>query len=171
MTLLPAVIADLISCFSIYKIFTKAKDLKWILYDKQLLCPWPYRKYQHLRNSTHQLYAGVFVLSLRFRLPWRFACERVRDVTCLVCQIGMHGLLQEPPEEHLSLSMLSFQNLYGGICLYLVQLSVKLVICRLSFVCYHCLEYVRWYTSNSQMLVLPFTSIRRNCCFNSVLVI
>jgi len=41
-----AVIADLISYFSIYKIcesyyFTKAKDLKWILYDKQLLCPWP----------------------------------------------------------------------------------------------------------------------------------
>jgi len=22
---------------------TKAKDLKLILYDKQLLCPWPYR--------------------------------------------------------------------------------------------------------------------------------
>ena len=47
MTLLPSVIADLISCFSIYKIcerdyFTKAKDLKWILYDKQLPCPWPY---------------------------------------------------------------------------------------------------------------------------------
>jgi len=47
MTLLPAVIADLISYFSIHKIcernyFTKAKDLKWILYDKQLLCPWPY---------------------------------------------------------------------------------------------------------------------------------
>jgi len=48
MTLLPALIADVISCFSIYKIcerdyFTKTKDLKWILYDKQLLCPWPYR--------------------------------------------------------------------------------------------------------------------------------
>ena len=47
MALLPAVIADLISCFSISKIckrdyFTKAKDLKWILYDKQLFCPWPY---------------------------------------------------------------------------------------------------------------------------------
>ena len=44
--LLPAVIADLISCFSIYKICerdcrTKAKDLKYILYDKQLLCPFP----------------------------------------------------------------------------------------------------------------------------------
>jgi len=37
----------------------------------------------------------------------------------------------------------SFLNFYGGICLHLVQLSVKLVICRLSFVCYHCLEYVR----------------------------
>jgi len=55
----------------------------------------------------------------------------------------MHGLLQEPPEEHLSLSILSFQSFYGGICLYLAQLSVKLIICRLSFVCYHCLEYVR----------------------------
>ena len=69
--------------------------------------------------------------------------ERVRDVTCLVGQIGMHGLLQEPPEEHLSLSILSFQNFYSGICLCLAQLSVKLVICRLSSVCYHCLEYVR----------------------------
>jgi len=44
----PAVLADLISCISIYKIcerdyFTKAKDFKWISYDKQLLCPWPYR--------------------------------------------------------------------------------------------------------------------------------
>jgi len=28
----------------------------------------------------------------------------------------MHGLLQEPPEEHLSLSILSFQNVYDGIC-------------------------------------------------------
>ena len=158
----------------------------------------------------------------------------------------MHGLLQEPPQEHLSQSILSFQNFYGGICLYLAQLSVKFVICRLSFVCYHCLEYVRsvvlklfeiayhlmcllectpnvlkiniahkrisnisitheriitqkrinkvfriwqetcsrttwkaqfenhcvrWYTSNSQTLVLPFTSMCRNCCFNSVLVI
>ena len=55
----------------------------------------------------------------------------------------MHGLLQEPPEEHLFLSILSFQNFYSGICLYLAQLSVKLVICWLSFVCYHCLEYVR----------------------------
>jgi len=54
----------------------------------------------------------------------------------------MHGLLQEPPEEHLSLSILSFQNFYSSWCLYLAQLSVKLVICRLSFVCYHCLEYV-----------------------------
>jgi len=47
MTLLPAVIVDLISCFRIYKkcerdYFTEAKSLKWILYDKQLLCPWPY---------------------------------------------------------------------------------------------------------------------------------
>ena len=67
----------------------------------------------------------------------------VRDVTCLVGQISMHELLQEPPEEHLSLFILSFQNFYGGICLYLSQLSVKLVIYRLSFVCYHCLEYVR----------------------------
>jgi len=55
----------------------------------------------------------------------------------------MHGLLQELPEEQLSLSIFSFQNFYGGIYLYLAQLSVKLVICRLSFVCYHCLEYVR----------------------------
>ena len=55
----------------------------------------------------------------------------------------MHGLLQEPPEEHLSLSILSLQNFYGGICLYLAQFSVKLVICWLSFVCYHCLEYAR----------------------------
>jgi len=55
----------------------------------------------------------------------------------------MHGLLQEPPEEHLSLSILSFQNIYGSICLYLAQLSVKLVIRRLSIVSYHCLEYVR----------------------------
>jgi len=55
----------------------------------------------------------------------------------------MPGLLQEPPEEHLSLSILSFQNFYVGIGLYLAQLSVRLVICRLSFVCYHCLEYVR----------------------------
>jgi len=46
-------------------------------------------------------------------------------------------------QEHLSLSILSFQNFYGGICLYLAQLSVKLVICRLSFLCYHRLEYVR----------------------------
>ena len=60
----------------------------------------------------------------------------------------MHGLLQEPPEEHLSLSILSFQNFYGGICLYLGQLSAKLVLCRLSFVCYHCLEYVRSGVSN-----------------------
>ena len=97
--------------------------------------------------------------------------ERVRDVACLVGQISMHGLLQEPPEEHLSLYILSFQNLYEGICLYLAQISVKLVICRLSFVCYHCLEYVRWYTSNSQTPVLPFMSMCRNCCFNSVLVI
>jgi len=51
----------------------------------------------------------------------------------------MHGLLQE----HLSLSILSYQNFYGGICLHLPELSVKLVICRLIFVCYHCLEYVR----------------------------
>jgi len=70
-----------------------------------------------------------------------------------------------------ALSILSFQIFYGGICLYLAQLSVKLVICRLSFFCYHCLEYVRWYTSNLQTLVLPFTSICRNCCFNSVFVI
>jgi len=69
--------------------------------------------------------------------------EKVRDVTCLVGQISMHGLLQEPPEEHLSLSILPFQNFYGGICLHFAQLSVKLVICRLSFVCCHCLEYVR----------------------------
>jgi len=55
----------------------------------------------------------------------------------------MHGLLQEPPKDHLSLCILSFQNFYGGICLYLAQLSVKLAICRLSFVCYHCLDYVR----------------------------
>jgi len=55
----------------------------------------------------------------------------------------MHVMLQEPPEEHLSLSILSFQNFYGGICLYLAQLSVNLVVCRLSFVCYNCLEYVR----------------------------
>jgi len=55
----------------------------------------------------------------------------------------MHGLLQESPEEHLSLSIISFQNVYDGIRLYLAQLSVKLVICWLSFVCYHCLEYVR----------------------------
>jgi len=55
----------------------------------------------------------------------------------------MHGLLQEPPEEHLSLSILSFQTFYGGICLHLAQLAVKLVICRLSFVCYHYLECVR----------------------------
>jgi len=61
----------------------------------------------------------------------------------------MHGLLQEPLEEHLSLSILSFQIFYSGICLYLAQLPVKLVICRLSFVCYHCLEYVRqgWATN------------------------
>ena len=57
-------------------------------------------------------------------------------------QIRMHGLLQEAPEKHLPLSILSFQNFYGGICLYLAQISVKL-ICPLSFVCYHCLEYVR----------------------------
>jgi len=51
--LLPAAIADLISSFSIHKIcerdrFTKATDLKRILYDKQLLCPWRYRQDQHL---------------------------------------------------------------------------------------------------------------------------
>jgi len=33
----------------------------------------------------------------------------MRDVTCLVGQISMRGLLQEPPDEHLSLSILSFQ--------------------------------------------------------------
>ena len=42
---------------------------------------------------------------------------------------------------------------------------------RASFVCYHCLECVRGYTSNSQTLVLPFASMCRNCCFNSILVI
>jgi len=55
----------------------------------------------------------------------------------------MYGLLQEPAEEHLSLFILSFQNFYDDICLYFAQLSVLLVICRLSYVCYHCLEYVR----------------------------
>jgi len=102
------------------------------------------------------------VLLLRCRLPWRLACKRERDVTCLVGQISMHGLLQEPPEEHLFLSILSFQNFNGVICLHLAQLSVKLVICWLSFVCYHCLEYIRWYTSDSQTLVLPFTSMCGN---------
>ena len=86
----------------------------------------------------------------------------MRDVTCLVGQISMHGLFQEPPEEHLPLPILSFQNFYSGICLYLAQLSVKLVICRLSFVCYHCLQYFRSYTSDSQTLVLLFTSMCRN---------
>jgi len=52
----------------------------------------------------------------------------------------MHGLLQEPPEEHLSLSILSLQNFYGGICLYPAQLSVKLVLCRLSFDCSNMLD-------------------------------
>jgi len=33
---------------------------------------------------------------------------------------------------------------------YLAQFSVKLVTCRLSFVCYHCLEYVRqWFLTFS----------------------
>jgi len=39
-----------------------------------------------------------------------------------------------PPEEHLSLSILSFQNFYGGICLSVpcaITVSVKLVMCRL----------------------------------------
>jgi len=54
----------------------------------------------------------------------------------------LHATVQEPPEEHMSLSILLFQNLYGGICLYLAQLFLKLVLCRLSFVCYHCLECV-----------------------------
>jgi len=77
--------------------------------------------------------------------PWptQVLLESPLDVTCLVGQKGMHGLLQEPTEQHLSLSIFSFKNFYGGMCLYLAQLSVKLVICRLSFVCYHCLEYVR----------------------------
>jgi len=39
----------------------------------------------------------------------------------------MPGLLQEPPEEHLSLSILSFQNFYVGIGLYLAQ-----IICKVS---------------------------------------
>jgi len=35
----------------------------------------------------------------------------------------MHELRQEPPEEHLPLPILSFQNFYGSICLYLAQFS------------------------------------------------
>jgi len=128
------------------------------------------------RTNTKKLYTLTVRRCIRAIAAIPFAVtvclqERVRYVTCLVGQISMHGLLQEPAEEHLSLSILSFQNFYGGICLYLAQLSVKLVVCRLSFVCYHCLEYVGWYTSNSQTLVLPFTSVCRNCCFNTVLVI
>jgi len=51
-------------------------------------------------------------------------CLEERDVMCLVGQISMHGLLQE----HLSLSILSFQNFYGDICLYLPWA----IICKVS---------------------------------------
>ena len=73
---------------------------------------------------------------------WRFACKRVRDVTCLVGQISMHGLLQEPPVEHLSLSILSFQNFYGGIlsipCAIICKvcdMSAKLCLLPLPRIC------------------------------------
>ena len=57
---------------------------------------------------------------------------------------------------------LSFQNFYGGICLYLCTIICKLVICRLSFVCYHCLEYVR--------LDDPLGIRKRLCCLLRVCV-
>jgi len=78
----------------------------------------------------------------------------------------MHGLLQEPPEEHLFLSILSFQNLYGGgNCLYLAQLSVKLVVCRQSFVCYHCLKYVKSGLRNLFAIAdhIAFTFMKNGC--------
>jgi len=77
----------------------------------------------------------------------------------------MHGLLQEPPEEHLFLSILSFQNLYGSSCLYLAQLSVKLVIFRLSFVRYHCLKYVRSGLRNLFAIAghIAFTFMKNGC--------
>jgi len=102
------------------------------------------------QNSFALTWRKMNVASNDCRLEWKSL--KWRGLKWIVSN-ELVSIAMEP-----SLSILSFQNFHGSICLYLVQLSVKLVICRLSFVCYHCLEYVRWYTSNSQTLVLPFTS-------------